>query len=84
MNNKQFIKLGNKSFNIQMISYLNLNDDDLSVSMEINFESTKFKFKNEEQYNRFKSYIRLFSTEFEIDVEIVENDLQNNKSLLKD
>ena len=84
MNNKPFIKLGNKSFNIHMISSMTLEDDDYTVILDINFELIKFKFKTEDQYNRFKSYIRLFSTVFESEVEIINDSDQQKKSLLKD
>jgi len=84
MNNKPFIKLGNKSFNIHMISSMTLEDDDYTVILDINFELIKFKFKTEDQYNRFKSYIRLFSTELESEVEIINDSDQQKKSLLKD
>jgi hypothetical protein len=84
MNYKPFIKLGNKSFNLQMISYINLNDDDLTVTIEINFDIKKFKFNNEENYNRFKSYIRLFSTDFGENEILIEQENEANRSLLKD
>jgi len=83
MNYKPFIKLGNKSFNLQMISYLNLNDEDRTVTLNINLEKSyhKHKFDTDETYQRFKSYIRLFSTDFgEGEVQEIEQD----KSLLTD
>ncbi len=67
-----------------MISSMTLEDDDYTVILDINFELIKFKFKTEDQYNRFKSYIRLFSTEFESEVEIINDSDQQKKSLLKD
>ena len=84
MNQKTFITLGNKSFNIHMISYMDLNDEELTVTIELNFETKKFKFKNEENYNRFKSYVKLFSTEFNTDVELIEQNNNTTKPLLKD
>jgi hypothetical protein len=81
MNYKPFIKLGNKSFNIQMISYLNLDDTEKTVTLVINMENIKHQFESEETYKRFKSYIKLFSTDFG------EGELQEteqNKSLLTD
>jgi hypothetical protein len=84
MNLKPFIKLGNKSFNIGMISYMNMDDDELTVTLEISYEVKKFKFQNEESYNRFKSYVKLFSTEFNTDVELIEQTSDSKKPLLKD
>lgn len=84
MNLKPFIKLGNKSFNIGMISYMNMDDDELTVTLEISYEVKKFKFQNEEAYNRFKSYVKLFSTEFNTDVELIEQTNDSKKPLLKD
>lgn len=84
MNQKTFITLGNKSFNIHMISYIDMNDEELIVTLELNFETKKFKFKSEENYNRFKSYVKLFSTEFNTDVELIEQNNNTNKPLLKD
>jgi hypothetical protein len=84
MNNKPFIKLGNKSFNIQMINCFSLNDDDCTVVIDINFEIKKFRFKSEEQYNRFKSYLRLFSTEFDSEIEMINENDDEKKTLLTD
>lgn len=84
MNLKPFIKLGNKSFNIGMISYMDMNDDDLTVTIEISYEVKKFKFQNEETYNRFKLYVKLFSTEFNTEVELIEPINDSKKPLLKD
>ena len=61
-----------------------MNDEELIVTIEISFETKKFKFNNEESYNRFKSYVKLFSTEFNTDVEMIENIDDNKKPLLKD
>lgn len=84
MNNKPFIKLGNKSFNIQMINSFSLNDEECSVVIDINFETIKFRFKSEEQYKRFKSYIRLFSTEFDSEIEIIDEIDDEKKKILTD
>jgi hypothetical protein len=84
MNLKPFVKLGNKSFNIHSITYMDMNDDELIVTIETSFETKKFKFKSEENFNRFKSYVKLFSTEFNTDVEMIENIDDNKKPLLKD
>lgn len=84
MNNKPFIKLGNKSFNIQMINSFSLNDDDCTVVIDINFETIKFRFKSDEQYNRFKSYLRLFSTEFDSEIEMINENDNEKKTLLTD
>lgn len=80
MNNKPFIKLGNKSFNVLKINYLEINDKELSVEIEIDSTKKKFKFKDQTDYNRFTSYIKLFSTEFETEVETIDQ----SKNLLKD
>ena len=61
-----------------------MNDDELIVTIETSFETKKFKFKSEENFNRFKSYVKLFSTEFNTDVEMIENIDDNKKPLLKD
>jgi hypothetical protein len=63
---------------------MDLNDEELTVTIELNFETKKFKFKNEENYNRFKSYVKLFSTEFNTDVELIEQNNNTTKPLLKD
>ncbi len=84
MNYKPFIKLGNKSFNLQMISYLSLNDEEKRVILIINNQNIKYTFENEETYKRFKSYIKLFSTEFEGGEVSLDQESEDDRSLLRD
>ena len=84
MDNKIFIKLGNKSFNLSKVDFIELDQEKLCVEIIINFDSIKFKFDSEETFNRFASYVRLFSTEFDCEVEKLSNETENNeKGLLK-
>lgn len=83
MESKIFIKLGNKSFNLSKIDFIELDQEKLSVYLIINFDSMKFKFKEEESYNRFASFIKLFSTEFDCEIEKLSEETENKKDLLK-
>jgi len=83
MNYKTFVKLGNKSFNITKVDFLEFDEDELTVSVYINYETMKFKFKKEEQFNRFVSYVKLYSTEFDCDVERVDESEKKEKEILK-
>lgn len=67
-----------------MINSFSLNDDDCTVVIDINFETIKFRFKSDEQYNRFKSYLRLFSTEFDSEIEMINENDNEKKTLLTD
>lgn len=67
-----------------MINSFSLNDDDCTVVIDINFETIKFRFKSDEQYNRFKSYLRLFSTEFDSEIEMINENVNEKKTLLTD
>lgn len=83
MNYKTFVKLGSKSFNITKIDFLEFDEDELTVSVYINYETMKFKFKKEEAFNRFVSYVKLFSNEFDCDVEKIDEVGKNEKEILK-
>ena len=82
MNYKNFIKLGNQSFNLNKIDYIKLNSEDLTVSISLSpgFESIKFNFDSLSEFNRFNSYIKLFSTDFNA----THIDVDNPPIILKD
>lgn len=85
MESKIFIKLGNKSLNLSKVDFIELDQEKLSVFLSINFDNMKFKFKDEESFNRFVSFVRLFSTEFDCEVEKLPEgteDDNNEKKLL--
>ncbi len=69
-----------------MVNSFSLDDDECTVVLDINFETIKFRFLSQEHYNRFKSYIRIFSTEFNSEIELIDNNSngEEKKSLLKD
>lgn len=83
MNYKTFIKLGDKLFNVTKVDYMEFNEEDLIVTVYINYESIKFKFKKEEAFNRLASYVKLFSNEFDCDVEKIDEVEKNEKEILK-
>jgi hypothetical protein len=83
MNYKTHIKLGNKTINISKIDYMDFNQEKLMVTVNINFEVMKFKFSKEESYNRFLSFIKLYSTEFDCDVEKIDEVVTKEKEILK-
>ena len=66
MEYKKFITLDNLILNLEKIQYFKLNPENISVLIkESDAEIMNFKFKSEENFERFKSYIQLYSTEFE-------------------
>lgn len=83
MNNKQFLKIKNKFFNIYSIDYFEFIDNDLIFIIEIKSKTKKFKFNDQNEYNRIKSFLRIYSTEFG-NVNELEGFNQDDKELLID
>lgn len=81
MNNKTYIKLGNKIFNIIAISMIEFFDDELGASMKTEGSEFKIKFGSAQEMERFKTYFRMMSTEFDSSVELAE-DKHKTKEIL--
>lgn len=65
MDYKKFIKLDNIVINLEKIQYLEFSTDELLISIkESESEIMNFQFDSKEYFERFKSYIQMYSTEF--------------------
>lgn len=64
MNQKTFIKIGQKIFNLMSIDMIEISEADFAVNIETGHKTHKYKFADEKEFNRFKEFVRLFSTEF--------------------
>lgn len=78
MNQKSYIKIGNKAFNLLAIDYIELDEKNRTVTIKINSDVEKYKFDNEKEFDRFEKYSKLFSTEF-FEASPVENNNGSNK-----
>lgn len=84
MNNKTFIKLGNRTFNFSKIDYIDFFKDKLIIEIKLDSESYRFKLNNELTFERFHSLIRMYSTEFECEIEKIEDKKSEEKKILND
>lgn len=70
MNQKTFIKLGNKIYNIDSLISIDFSEEEKSVLIALEKSEHKIKFGNEKEFERFKTYMRMISNEFESAEEI--------------
>lgn len=84
MNFKTFIKLGNKSFNISKIDYIEFFEDDLIIEIKMDTEKLKFKIKDQSTFNRLQSLIKMYSTEFLCELEKIDDIEESSKEILND
>lgn len=66
MNQREFIRIGNRTINLNLIRQINFSKDDLSISLHIaNDEVVSFDFVTEPDYLRFETFINMYSTRFD-------------------
>lgn len=66
MNQKQFIKIGQKIFNLVSVDMIEIYETEMGVNIEVGEKTHKYKFSDENEFNRFKEFVKMFSTEFKI------------------
>ena len=70
MDHKTFIKLGSKTLNIASMVSIDFSEDDKTVFIVFEKSEHKFKFTDEKEFERLKTYMRMISNQFESAEEI--------------
>lgn len=82
MNQKSYIKLGNKVFNLLAIHYIEFDEKNRTVTIKVDTVENKYKFDDDKEFERFQKYSNLFSTEFFEASPVENNDSSKNKEIL--
>lgn len=74
MNQKPFITIGSTTINTMSLVSVIFSDEENSVEINLERSEHKFKFADDKEFQRIKTYIRMMSTQFESAEEIPAED----------
>ena len=70
MNQKTFIKLGSRTFNVASMVSIDFSEEDKTVFIVLEKSEHKIRFSDEKEFERLKTYMRMISNQFESAEEI--------------
>lgn len=81
MTNKQYIKLGNFTFNLTLINYMEFIEEKLIFKIGIGDVNKTFIFKDKNDFERIRSFVRLISADFNCEVDEIDEHVPKKEIL---